>query len=157
MPLLPTGMNSYEFGHFMRKLRGQLTLREAAEKSGLSYTYISIIEKGSRPGSNKPLKVTPDSLQKLAKAYEHSYEDLLLKAGYLSGQLTLDYEGEKLITRNSTINEDKEVYRTEREREKNDIEKILLNNNEIHFRGETLSMGERLQIIDMIPVIIRKK
>lgn len=77
-----------ELGDLLQRLRKSesLNLREAGKKSGLSHTYISDIEKGYRRGKNgtrTPLKPSPDTLKRLADTYNHSYNDLLRKAGYL--------------------------------------------------------------------------
>lgn len=59
-----------------------MTYREAAEKSGISHAYIRYLEIGKRPGTNTPINPSPDMLKGLSKAYNHSYKDLMIKAGY---------------------------------------------------------------------------
>lgn len=71
-----------EFGAFLKQLRGNMTYREAAERSGLSHAYIRYLEIGKRPGSNTPINPSPEMLKGLAKAYNHSYKDLMRRAGY---------------------------------------------------------------------------
>lgn len=71
-----------EFGAFLRKLRGGMTFREAAEKSGVSHAYIRYLEIGKRPGTNTPINPSPDMLRGLAKAYNHPFKDLMVRAGY---------------------------------------------------------------------------
>lgn len=71
-----------ELGAFLRKLRGKMTFREAAERSGLSHAYIRYLEIGKRPGTNTPINPSPEMLKGLAKAYNHSYKDLMVRAGY---------------------------------------------------------------------------
>lgn len=70
------------FGDFLRQLRGKMTYREAAEKSGISHAYIRYLEIGKRPGTNTPINPSPEMLKGLANAYNHSYKDLMIKAGY---------------------------------------------------------------------------
>lgn len=72
-------------GDFLKQLRlnEKLNLREAGEKSGLSHSYIRYLEIGERPGSDKPINPTPETLRKLASAYNYPYIDLLEKAGYV--------------------------------------------------------------------------
>lgn len=71
-------------GDYLRKLRGKTTLREAAERSGLSHSYIRYLEMGKRPGTNAPINPTPDTLMSLSKAYNHPYDDLMKRAGYIN-------------------------------------------------------------------------
>ncbi|WP_063563061.1 helix-turn-helix transcriptional regulator [Paenibacillus sp. O199] len=153
----PSNMSANELGQFLRKLRGKESLRTIAEKSGLSYTYISTIEKGVRPGSNKPIKVTPDALQKLSVAYNHPYEDLLVKAGYLWNQLAYKFEYDENGFKGYTIEETPEDYGVNEKMEENDLQKIMLNNNYLSFEGEILTMEDKIQILDMIPVLLKRR
>lgn len=59
-----------------------LSLRKAAQLSGLSHSYIDSLEKGYHPKTKAPIKPSPDSLRALAKAYNYNYEDLMNAAGY---------------------------------------------------------------------------
>ncbi|MEK4171014.1 helix-turn-helix transcriptional regulator [Lysinibacillus sp. FSL L8-0312] len=72
-----------ELGDLLKKLRGNKSLREIAELTELSHTYISDIEKGFRRGSKKPLHPSPDTLRRLANAYNYPYEKLMKIAGYI--------------------------------------------------------------------------
>ena len=71
-----------ELGKFLKQLRGGMTFREAAERSGLSHAYIRYLEIGKRPGTNTPINPSPEMLKGLAKAYNHSFKDLMIRAGY---------------------------------------------------------------------------
>lgn len=73
-----------EIGKFLKELRGQRSLREIEKVSGVSHTYLSSLEKGADPRTGKERKPTTETLEKLAKAYNHSYFDLLERAGYLA-------------------------------------------------------------------------
>lgn len=75
-----------EINEFLRKLRGKMSLRVAAQKSGLSHTYISALENNKRPGSNTPIKPTPETLKRLADAYNYDYDELMRIAGYIEGE-----------------------------------------------------------------------
>ena len=68
-----------EIGTYLKQLRGGLSLREAAKRSGLGHTSIASLEAGSR-------KPSPEALRDLAKAYNYSYEQLMEKAGYIDLQ-----------------------------------------------------------------------
>lgn len=69
----------------MRKEK-KLSLRAAAEKSGLSHSYIDSLEKGIHPKTKTPIKPSPDSLRLLSSAYDVSYKDLMDAAGYLDDE-----------------------------------------------------------------------
>jgi len=72
-------MDESNFGQFLRMLRKRkgLSLREAEKECGVSNAYIAQLEKGDRPPPR------PDILRKLAKAYNVTVRELLLRAGYL--------------------------------------------------------------------------
>ena len=72
-----------ELGDLLRKLRGDRSLREVAQITDLSHTYISDVEKGFRRASGKPLNPSPEILKRLADAYGYPYEKLMETAGYL--------------------------------------------------------------------------
>lgn len=61
----------------------KLSLREAAEKSGVSYTYIRDIELGTNRKTKKEVKPSSDTLKKLASAYGVDYYIVLEKAGII--------------------------------------------------------------------------
>jgi transcriptional regulator with XRE-family HTH domain len=73
-----------ELGKFLEELRGKMSLRAAAEKSGLSHTYIRDLENGINRSTKAPIKPTPETLKRLADAYNYPYEDLMIKAGYIN-------------------------------------------------------------------------
>ncbi|WP_426450632.1 helix-turn-helix domain-containing protein [Paenibacillus sp. S-38] len=75
-----------ELAETLRKLRGRLSLREAAKRSGLSYTYIGSLEAGKHPRTGEPIKPSPESLKALSKAYNCSYSELMKIAGYLDSE-----------------------------------------------------------------------
>lgn len=72
-----------ELGVFLEKLRGKMSLRIAAEKSGLSHAYIRDLELGVNRATKTVIRPTPETLQKLATAYNYPYEDLMRLAGYM--------------------------------------------------------------------------
>lgn len=76
------GLNQ-TLGELLEELRGKMSLREAAAKSGLSYTYIRDIERGYNRSTKAPIKPSPETLQRLAKAYNYPYEELMKSAGYM--------------------------------------------------------------------------
>ena len=72
-------MEESNFGQFLRSLRERQrkSLRDVERESGVSNAYIAQLEKGDRPPPR------PDILKKLARAYNVTVRELLLKAGYL--------------------------------------------------------------------------
>lgn len=75
-----------DLGRILKDLRGKLSLREAAKRSGLSYSYISSLENGKHPRTGAPINPTPDILRNLSNAYNYPYEELMKVAGYLSDE-----------------------------------------------------------------------
>jgi len=72
-------MEESNFGHFLKSLRDRqrMSLRDVEKESGVSNAYIAQLEKGDRPAPS------PDILKKLARAYNVTVRELLLRAGYL--------------------------------------------------------------------------
>jgi len=72
-------MEKSDFGQFLRSLRDRrhMSLRDVEKECGISNAYISQMEKGDRPPPR------PDMLRKLARVYNVTVRELLLKAGYL--------------------------------------------------------------------------
>jgi transcriptional regulator with XRE-family HTH domain len=81
-------MNFYEQLRDMRKLKG-FTIRELADRSGVSAAYISQLENGNRGVPS------PDVLMKLSEGLNEPYPELMQIAGYLekisSGEHDYDY------------------------------------------------------------------
>lgn len=76
-----------KIGEFIRSKRKEqkLTLKQLAEKIGLSHTYLSQIELGDR-------NVSPDMLEKVSIALDVPYIDLMAKAGYIDEQIKEAFE-----------------------------------------------------------------
>lgn len=85
-----------ELGRLLRELRGKDSLREASKKTGVSHTYLSIIEKGHDLRSGSPVKPAFETLRSISKAYHYPYEELLRVAGYIDGDNSKDNEDELL-------------------------------------------------------------
>ena len=68
-------LESADIGSLLRDLRGRLSLRQLEEATGITYSYLSNIERGKRqPG----FKI----LSKLAAYHDVPMRDLLVAAGY---------------------------------------------------------------------------
>lgn len=72
-----------DFGKFLEGLRGSMSLREAAKKSGLSHAYIRDLELERNRSTNDRITPSPDTLKKLSAAYGYPYTELMIKAGHL--------------------------------------------------------------------------
>lgn len=64
-------------GNFIRKIRGDLSLREFSEKIGISHTHLDNIEKGVDFRTGKRVSITLDTFGKLAIALNAPIADLL--------------------------------------------------------------------------------
>ncbi len=71
-------LTNQELGEYLKNTREQkhLTLRQVDYKSDVSFSHLSMIEKGTR-------KALPLTLKELARVYNIDYIDLLEKAGYI--------------------------------------------------------------------------
>lgn len=72
-----------ELGYYLKGLRGKKSLREVAEKCGISHTYLDTLEKGYDPRTKKERKPNPEVLEKLANYYSVDYEHLMYLAKYM--------------------------------------------------------------------------
>jgi transcriptional regulator with XRE-family HTH domain len=72
-------------GDVIRKYRKEhgLSLREFAEKAGLSHSYIDKLESGKDPLTGKPVMPTMRTIEMIAKAMGVTVEQLMAAAGYL--------------------------------------------------------------------------
>ncbi len=68
-------------GKFIKNYRGEMSLREFADKCEISHTHLDSIEKGVDPRTGKPVRVTIETLKKIAKAMGMSINDLLIQSG----------------------------------------------------------------------------
>ena len=75
-------MTAQEFGLYLKGLREnrKLTIRQVEMKTGISNSYLSLLENGKR-GIPKPT-----ILKKMAPVYNVPYEELLEKAGIIENK-----------------------------------------------------------------------
>lgn len=92
-----------DFAAYIRQLRQKqrLSLRDVAQKTGISYSYLAQIEHGRR---NPP---GPDFMKRLAPVYQVTLRDLLKAAGYLEENAgpTLSDEQEVEMAFNYVMND----------------------------------------------------
>ena len=66
-----------KLGNFLREKRGEMSLRDFANKLDISHTYLDSLEKGYDSRNTKPVRVTVDTLSKIAKALNEPLEKLV--------------------------------------------------------------------------------
>lgn len=71
-------LTNTELGEYLKKLREnkKLSLREVEKLTGISFTYLNMIEHGKR-------NVNPTLLRNLSRVYNYDYLNLYEKAGYI--------------------------------------------------------------------------
>ncbi|KAF6636903.1 helix-turn-helix domain-containing protein [Paenibacillus sp. EKM208P] len=143
----------YIYLRHLRETRGW-SLRKAAEEVGVSVSYISLIEKGVHPNTDKPPKISPEILDKFASAYEVPKEELLMYAGYISDQLAFDLENPGK-SRYMTIEESKAYYALIRKKngDNNDLADFIEESEFLTFRGRLIDTITKRKIIDMIEIL----
>lgn len=94
---------SNDIGKIIEKRRKELKLsyRKLSELTGLSHSHISSIEKGIEPKTNKPVRPSLETIEKLAKGLNVSIEFLLGKV--LRPEINIDYNFNNTV---SQIKED---------------------------------------------------
>jgi transcriptional regulator with XRE-family HTH domain len=70
-----------EIGELLKALRRNDSLRTAAAKTGLSYNYIRIVERGL-DDRGLIIKPSPETLRMYANGYGYSFQELMRIAGY---------------------------------------------------------------------------
>lgn len=89
-------------GNFIKKYRGDMSLRNFAEKCGISHTHLDSIEKGYDPRTGKPVSVSVDTLKKIANAMNMSVNDLLIESGDVKIE-ELNFDNAKLTNIDNDI------------------------------------------------------
>ncbi|HHX17439.1 MAG TPA: helix-turn-helix transcriptional regulator [Clostridium sp.] len=74
-----------DLGDLFRQIRikKNWSIRKAANKMGISYSYLSILEKGVDPRTGKVSNPRPETLKIISETYNYPYEELMKTAGYL--------------------------------------------------------------------------
>lgn len=78
-------------GNYIKDYRGKTSLRSFAEKCGISHTHLDSIEKGFDPRTGKPVKVTVETLKKIANAMNMTVNDLLINSGDVKKEDIINY------------------------------------------------------------------
>lgn len=109
-------------GELLRELRGNMSLRTAAEMTHISHTYLDRLEKGEDPRTNKKIYPSVLTLRNIARGYKVPYEALVVMAGYLNP----DLDPEKYSTQN-VLEDIETIFRTilTEYSEERDIRKLI--------------------------------
>ncbi|MCF6411498.1 helix-turn-helix domain-containing protein [Pseudalkalibacillus salsuginis] len=118
-----------ELGDFLKHLRGNLSLREVQEGTGISHTYLSTLEKGVDPRTKKPRKPTPEVLLKLARFYKVEYGTLMFLAGYVNSKMNFT-DGNFSIETDDVV-ENMKVNGLSFEERKAEVTKLALKSEEL--------------------------
>jgi transcriptional regulator with XRE-family HTH domain len=86
-----------ELGDLLIKLRGKESQRKAAERIGISNTYLRILEMGYDPRSGKQASPTPDTLKLISDAYNYPYPRLLEISGFIDTELEKELFTEEIL------------------------------------------------------------
>jgi transcriptional regulator with XRE-family HTH domain len=125
-----------ELGHLLRHLRDHESLRDVSQRSGISHTYLGVIEKGIDQRTGNPVRPTPETLKTLAKAYNYPYEELMRRAGYL--------------------HESSEAYITDNSQTPPIIElEGILQKQCVTYKGKALNEAECKKILDMLKILLQ--
>jgi transcriptional regulator with XRE-family HTH domain len=70
-------------GKIFREIRlsKNWSIRQSAKNMGISYSYLSILEKGKDPRTGKDSNHKPEMLKIISKPYNKQYEFLIQDAG----------------------------------------------------------------------------
>jgi len=142
-----------EFGDYLKKLRGKNSLRDVAEATRISHSYLGTLERGFDPRTNKERKPSFDVLKKLADHYGVEYLELLNKAGYL------DHEARAAFA--SDLNKFGIGYEWQDGKTSKhyiDLELHLLDEiYEFSYKGKKITMDERKELLNYVGYLITKR
>lgn len=148
-----------DLGKYLRHLRGNRSLRDVAERTGISHTYIRDIENGYRRGTNKPIKPSPETLKKLAETYNASYVELMVMAGYWDEEELLEPMqkpiGKELISEYFKLHEEQGKELNENSSPASPAKELSipieeLANHTLTYKGHVLSVEEKQHLAKLL-------
>lgn len=106
-----------KLGEWLKEYRKKhgLSMQSFADSCGFSKAYVSMLEKGVNPTTNKPVSPTMQTFEKIAKATGQDIDSLLK-----------NLDGEQLITVTSNVLNEDETNLLRDYRELNDDGRLLL-------------------------------
>lgn len=118
-----------KLGKFLQEKQGDLSLRDFAKKLDISHTYLDSLEKGYDNRSKKPVRITVDTLSKIAEALDEPLEKLVAfskNEDYIPAEQQVDPLGLAKIG----FNMDNYTPPTEKQKEQiRDLLEIILKDN----------------------------
>lgn len=75
-------VNDLSLGEFLKELRGDEGLRDAAKRMNITFSYLAMLERGTDRRTGNSIKPTPETLQQIANAYKCDYIKLIDVAGF---------------------------------------------------------------------------
>lgn len=96
---------SNQLGEFVRKQRGRSSLRTFAKKCDLSHTHLDSIERGYDPRTGKPVGITVEVLNKIAKALNMKVNELLIISGLVNDDAVVSEKLSDVVVQASKLNE----------------------------------------------------
>lgn len=68
-------------GELLKELRSDESLRDAAKRMDITFSYLAMLERGRDRRTGNEIKPTPETLQRIATAYQYDYINLIEVAG----------------------------------------------------------------------------
>jgi transcriptional regulator with XRE-family HTH domain len=84
-------LDPIEFGRYIKKLRGERSLREMEKIIGISHTYLATLEDGFDPRSKNTRWPSIETLRKIAKAYSVPVVHLMILIGYITESEVMEW------------------------------------------------------------------
>ena len=119
-------------GQLLIELRGKESIRTAAERIGISHTYLGTIEKGIDPRSGNERKPTPETLRLISKAYNYDYKKLLNLAGYIEDESDLNKTSVELAEKIQELKID------------------ILHSQELYFSGVIMDDDSKTMVLNVL-------
>lgn len=149
-------------GETIKELRGDASLREAANRIGISHTYLDTIEKGFDKRSGSPIKPTPETLRLLSEAYSFPYEELMRIAGYIEDKKNNDQNNWNSKLPELTAKDELDMAKR-MDKMKKDLIEGRANGQALLHKGEPMSeeamesLLEALEMAERITTLANKK
>lgn len=75
-------VKNLSLSELLKELRGNESLRDAAERMDITHSYLAMLEGGKDRRTGNPIKPTPETFQQIANAYKYDYYKLIEVAGF---------------------------------------------------------------------------
>lgn len=109
-------------GELLKELRGDESLRDAAKRMDITFSYLAMLERGIDRRTGNAIKPTPETLQRIATAYQYDYINLIEVAG-LSDDPTYNPALKELFPYNPSL---QQWYKSLPHSNEKDVEKLKI-------------------------------